>query len=393
MNGRQRIEAAFSPAGAPELPVVICYENVFIRDHWAQLTACPWWYRQSPDLEQQTQWMRDVTARVPQDWLHLFPFCSAEERADWPVEERADGVYRIHPVTGTAEKMSPPQISGWEGDAEVASVRAAKLPATFDEVDAHLAAHFGPEVLEGRQGKEVARSEKRALAGAPVEMARLLAERFTAERFIYRPVSAPFWSTYEVWGFEGMMELAGRRPELMEHACERMLTWSVRHVAVYALQGVRGVWIEDCLSSLLSPAAFERLNATFVRTLVERIRSNRMRSIYYFTGNPAGKLDLILATGADALAFEESKKGFRVDVAELATWLQGKRVLLGNLDSHGVLERGSEAALREEIARQMRAGRANRSRFIMSLGSPVTPDTPVERVRLYCELAHELGWK
>lgn len=393
MNGRQRIEAAFSPAGAPELPVVICYENVFIRDHWAQLTACPWWYRFSPDLEQQTQWMRDVTARVPQDWLHLFPFCSAEERADWPVEERADGVHRIHPVTGAAEKILPPRVSGWKDETEVASVRVQKLPETFDEVDAQLAARFGPGIFDPVQRSKANQAEKRALAGAPIEMASLLAERFKDERFIYRPVSAPFWSTYEVWGFEGMMEMAARRPDLMEHACERMLSLSASHVADYAIQGVRGVWIEDCLSDLLSPAAFERLNATFVRRLVEVIRSNRMRSIYYFTGNPAGKLDLILATGADALAFEESKKDFRVDVADLAMWLDGRRVLLGNLDSHGVLERGSEAALREEIARQMRAGRANRSRFIMSLGSPVTPDTPVERVRLYCELAHELGRK
>ena len=37
------------------------------------------------------------------------------------------------------------------------------------------------------------------------------------------------------------------------------------------------------------------------------------------------------------------------------------------------------------------AGWVNRSRFIMALGSPVTPDTPFRRVRHYCQLAHELG--
>jgi uroporphyrinogen-III decarboxylase len=65
--------------------------------------------------------------------------------------------------------------------------------------------------------------------------------------------------------------------------------------------------------------------------------------------------------------------------------------VLGNLDAIGVLQGGSEDALRSEIARQIAAGRRNGSRFVMSLGSPVTPATPVERVRLYCELAHELG--
>jgi len=47
--------------------------------------------------------------------------------------------------------------------------------------------------------------------------------------------------------------------------------------------------------------------------------------------------------------------------------------------------------LRAEIARQITAGRRNGSRFIMSLGSPVTPGTPVVRVRRYCELVRELA--
>ncbi len=69
----------------------------------------------------------------------------------------------------------------------------------------------------------------------------------------------------------------------------------------------------------------------------------------------------------------------------------GRCAVLGNLDAIGVLEQGSEAEVRAEIARQIRAGRRNKSRFIASVGSPVTPGTPPERVRLYCDLAHELG--
>jgi uroporphyrinogen-III decarboxylase len=69
----------------------------------------------------------------------------------------------------------------------------------------------------------------------------------------------------------------------------------------------------------------------------------------------------------------------------------GRCAVLGNLDAMELLEHGSEGALRAEIARQIAAGRRNGSRFVMSIGSPVTPDTPVERVRLYCDLVHELG--
>ncbi len=58
-----------------------------------------------------------------------------------------------------------------------------------------------------------------------------------------------------------------------------------------------------------------------------------------------------------------------------------------------MLQDGDEESLRAEIARQIAAGRRNGSRFVMSLGSPVTPGTPSSRVRLYCDLAHELGRK
>jgi uroporphyrinogen-III decarboxylase len=65
--------------------------------------------------------------------------------------------------------------------------------------------------------------------------------------------------------------------------------------------------------------------------------------------------------------------------------------VLGNLDAIHLLAEASEEELRAEIARQIEVGRRNRSRFVMSTGSPITPDTPVSRVRLYCDLVHELG--
>ena len=44
-----------------------------------------------------------------------------------------------------------------------------------------------------------------------------------------------------------------------------------------------------------------------------------------------------------------------------------------------------------DLARQLDAGRRNVGRFIMSLGSPVTPATPVARVRCYAEIVRELS--
>jgi uroporphyrinogen-III decarboxylase len=125
--------------------------------------------------------------------------------------------------------------------------------------------------------------------------------------------------------------------------------------------------------------------------VVDEIRVLEMDSIYYYCGNPEGKWEHILTVGADALALEESKKGFLIEIDDVVTRVNGRCAVLGNLDAVGVLQDGTAEQLRAEIARQIKAGRRNGSRFIMSVGSPVTPGTAVERVRLYCELTRDLG--
>lgn len=145
------------------------------------------------------------------------------------------------------------------------------------------------------------------------------------------------------------------------------------------------------MTDMVGPPAFAALNVAHLRPLVEAIRAAGLKSIYYFCGDPTGKWEMLLDVGADALSLEESKKGWAIDVEDVVERVQGRCAVLGNLDAIGVLQDGSEAALRAEIARQIAAGRRNGSRFLMSLGSPVTPGTPVVRVRRYCELVRELA--
>ena len=128
-----------------------------------------------------------------------------------------------------------------------------------------------------------------------------------------------------------------------------------------------------------------------IQAMVEEIRALKMHSIYYFCGDPKGKLDLILATGANAISLEESKKGFTIDIQEVVKFVDGRCTLLGNLDAINLLPDASESELREALVYQIEAGWMNKGRFIMSVGSPITPGTTQEQVRLYTDLTHELG--
>ncbi len=187
------------------------------------------------------------------------------------------------------------------------------------------------------------------------------------------------------------MLLVATRPDLVRRACERLLAIAIRRVKVARALGAAGIWLEECMTDMVSPAAFEALCLPFVQQLVAAIRDAGMKSIYYYCGSPADRWDLLLSTGADALSLEESKKGFTIDMEEVVSRAAGRCAVLGNLDAIHLLPSASEDDLRAEIARQLLAGRRNAGRFLMSIGSPVTPGTPVARVRRYCEMVRELS--
>jgi len=377
MTGREKIESAFSADGTAEIPVAICYEGILVRDHWEELTSHPWWYRHTMDIEPQMQWRRDMAARVPQDWIQVPPCSGREQRKLWELDVRSDGVFWIDKRTGKERELKRPAVAGWHGAGDLHSIRPERLIETVEEIDdkVPVPADFDADAFRA-QGRD--------------ELARRI-EREFPDRFLVSSTGSPLWRCYPVWGFEGMMMMVAERPDLVEHACRRALPGLMNRVREGAACGAQGIWIEECFTDMVSPEAFRRLGLPFVRAITDEIRSLGMRSIYYFCGDPAGKWDMLLDAGADALALEETKKSFVIGIDEVADHVAGRGTILGNLDSVGVLQDGTEAQLRAEIERQIAAGRRNGSRFIMGLGSPVTPSTSIDRVRLFCDLVHELG--
>jgi uroporphyrinogen decarboxylase len=156
----------------------------------------------------------------------------------------------------------------------------------------------------------------------------------------------------------------------------------------YAATGARLIWIEDCMSDMISPAQFRDFALPYLRGITEAAREAGLYTVHYFCGRPNDRWDLLLDSGADALSLEESKKTFLIDIMEVAGIVQGRMALLGNIDAIGIVEQGSDATLQGEVLRQCEAGRRNGNRFLVSLGSPVTPDTPLRRVRQYCDMVH-----
>ena len=375
MDGRERVCAALSPGGTPQIPAVIPYEGIYLRDHWAQLTARPWWVQYSLDAKESSAWRQDVAQAIHQDWFALPLGAARVDRAAISLHEHDGHACLLDARTGVTRRLTSPRVGGWPAGG-VASVHPDRPPGTPDEVDAWIGAPIPVD---------------RVLADGRADLPERILSSWGATLYPLGSVSAPLWRCYDMWGFEGMMLRVAGAPELVRHAVERYTAHALQAVCLYARIGALGVWIEDCMTDMVSPEAFRTLNLPYLRQITAQAQDVGLHSIYYYCGDPAGKWDLLLDTGADALALEESKKGFVIDIERVVERVGGQMALLGNLDALRLLPHADEAALRAEIARQIAAGRRNESRFIMSLGSPVTPETSAERVRHYCDLVHELG--
>jgi hypothetical protein len=379
-TGKEKIAAALSPQGTPEIPAVICYEGIYTRDHWEQLFDFPWWYSLSPDLGQQLAWRGQLIEKTGQDWFYLPASDPDEIRQHLEIEERTGDVYLVNRLTGEANLLTKPVIGGWSEAESLNPVHPHDLPLTFAAVERRIPP---PEPFDPILYKQEGRGR----------LAQRLLERFGKAYYPYGFATGPQWGCYNLWGFEDWMMLVATQPELVRFASQRQLAWSLNEIREAAALGARGIWIEDCMVDMISRKAFAAINLPLIRAMVAEIRRLGMHSIYYFCGDPKEKLDLLLETEADALALEESKKGFTIDIAAVAAYIAGRCALLGNLDAIHLLPDASEEVLTEEIERQVQAGWLNWGRFVMSLGSPVTPGTTPERVRQYTDLTHALGRK
>ncbi|MFA6112041.1 MAG: uroporphyrinogen decarboxylase family protein, partial [Candidatus Latescibacterota bacterium] len=342
MTGRERIRAALSGTGAEASGAVICYEGIFVRDHWDALTGLPWWYAEAPDPDLQLAWRRRAIPRTGLDWFHLPQCPSREYRARYTVEEREGRVVRLDRVTGTARELSRPRIGGWGGPG-LHSVHPESLAITAAAIEQSV-----PDPPE-RDPAEVRRDGR-------ADLADLLLAELGGERYPLVHVASPLWRCYQLWGFEGMMTMVATRPDLVERVCHRGLALERFAVREAAALGAAGIWIEECLTDMIAPRAFARLNLPVLQELVAEIRAAGMQSIYYYCGDPRDRWDLLYAVGADALSLEESKKGFTVEIEEAVDRAGGRAALLGNLDAIGVLQDGGEEELRREVARQLAAG-------------------------------------
>jgi hypothetical protein len=364
MTPKERLRNACIGKSTDCTPVVIPYHTIFVRDHWDEVTGESWWGGSDGNTRSSARVEQDFVARSGMDWAGAWIAHSRDYRQNHEAFVRGDVPVLLDKRTGEETELRRWPVGGDHYSVDAPSV------CSRQDID---------RVVPNRSAREI-------LDSGSLDAARAVIESVGATHGIYTAVNHPSW-TYRYFGFEQMMANMVENPSLVDALSERLLADTLEEIEAFAEIGVDYLWVEMCLvgRDSISLDQFRRFVSPYNRPIVEAAKRYGITTVFYVCGDVSDRVEELAACGATCFSFEESKKGFVVDLDSIQRVIGDSACLFGNLDAVGVLEAGSEDFLVSEIARLLEIG--NRTgRFVMSLGSPVTPDTPLARVRRYGDI-------
>lgn len=229
--------------------------------------------------------------------------------------------------------------------------------------------------------------EEQLVETDPYDIASEMARRFD-HKFVYAEVSVAYTALFdEIPDIATAMVALKRQPARCLEIMERAIPRRLEEINTWAQVGVHGLWLGQllCSADIISEADYLKFIFPFDKILIDAAHAAGMTTIHYFCGDVIPRLEHIGKLNPVIVGVEESKKGFLVDIERVRAEIGPKTCILGNIDAYDVLELGSPATWEAEIERQIRA--AGPERFIISVGSPVTHDTPPKRLREFIKTA------
>jgi uroporphyrinogen-III decarboxylase len=111
--------------------------------------------------------------------------------------------------------------------------------------------------------------------------------------------------------------------------------------------------------------------------------------IHYVCGDVVPRLERMVQCDVAAVAVEESKKNFRIEIEDVVERVAGRAAVFGNIDAVKFGIHASMDEMATEVRRQARIGTRARG-FVVSTGSPFPLDTNPRLVDTLVATAHSL---
>jgi uroporphyrinogen-III decarboxylase len=212
------------------------------------------------------------------------------------------------------------------------------------------------------------------------------------EYFLSTVLDTPFSNAYDTLGFQGLMLFQHDRPDLLHYILERNLLQTEEEMKGWAASGIHGVYVEEVFTGadIISQRSYDEFVFPYNKVYFEFMSKLGLLPIHYVCGNIIPRLERISQLEIAALAAEESKKNFRIDLAEIVQIVDGRVAVFGNIDA---IQFGLHASLDEvagEVRRQVQTG-AQAKGFVVSTGSPFPLDTNPRVIDTLVKTAHSFA--
>lgn len=372
MNSKERMHAALEGRPVDRMPVTVLYNQLYQLDHFAELTGKLAWQRHAwchaaPD--EHVAVLRQMLEKAPFEIVQPQGAPSRAECERIVFFEKDGVVFRRDKKTDTITPVSEPSA----GHANDYAANETQTVFSAREFNARFQLVKAERILE-RGGLDYLQAAVRTLG---------------KDHFICSGgFVSVLWSCIPYVGQTNMLTMLIDQPELIDYMGRKLLDQTIEDIRAFGAIGGDALYIDDAMgySDVISVAHYERFCLPYLKEMVREIHRQGMKAILIYFGGVSDRLEQIVSSGADGLSVETTMKNYVNDIHDISRKIGGRISLFGNIDPVGVLQNGSDAQLRAEIRRQAQAAKKARG-FIMCTGSPVTPSTPLARVRLFIDLS------
>jgi uroporphyrinogen-III decarboxylase len=385
MNSKERMQFALGGLQPDQTPVAPAYLGLYldkrIHDHYLQAyeqklgraESCGIDHAEDSLFRAQAVLQAYKIFEIKPDWMHVLYGESRRWAAEGKIRRWAGRLIYTNPISGEEYDL----LGAKEVDAPVSMRYIHPFASTADHWGETTALRSAADV----DAAVVVRKAEDLEAEGVFEIARLLVEMAGAELYLHCESGTPFWYTYSVLGFLRMMTAMHDDPDLFKYLMAREHAQHIEVLKGLERAGVHGVWVEECLSSadLISEQDYLRFVFPTTQSYLEDIRALGMQRVLYYCGDSLPRLKHLRRLPITALAVEESKKGFTINIEDVIGEVEGACCVFGNLDAVGVVHNGARADIEQEVRRQIEAGRKARG-FVLCQGSPFPLDTPPQKV-------------
>lgn len=368
MKSKERIYNAIEEHPVDIMPVSVPYNNLYFQDHFTEFTGKPniellKWLHSEP--QEYIKVYKQMIEKVSFDIVEPHYTAPAERRANIEFVEKDGQIFAHNKKEGTFELIE-------SGGGHAFKSIANEKQIVFDEEDIRRIRILKAEDLADRY-----------------DYARAVVEDMGKTHFILTGgVTGILWECHAYLGFTNTLMMLAENSPLLKYLAEKMLEQNLEKIRAACICKGDAIYIDDALaySDVISKKHYESFVLPYTQKMVDEIHRHNHKVIIIYFGGVMDRLDLIVETGADALICETTMKGYNNDISKIAELIGNKISLFGNIDPIGILQNGTDEQLEAEIRYQAEAGKKARG-FIMSTGSPITPFTPVDRVRRFIELS------